>query len=132
MTMTKNPSRQGPLYAYVDINMTDLTSGVESDVAMDLPPNSVIIQGRLVTTEAWNSTTSDVLTVGDATDPDRYLANGDIRSLGAIVPLVPTGFIATGEGLKVLWTSGGGTPTTGKVRLEVMYFILGRAESTFG
>jgi len=130
--LTKNPSRQGPLIAHVDINMADLVSGVASAVAMDIPPNAVIIQGSLITTEAWDSTTSDVLSVGDDTSANRYLADGDIRALGAVVPLVPTGFISTGEGLKVTWTSGGGTPTTGQVRLMVMYYILGRAESTLG
>jgi hypothetical protein len=130
--LTKNPSRQGPLYAYVDIDMADLVSGVASDVVMDIPPNAVIIGGRVVTTEAWNSTTSDVMSVGDESDDDRYLASGNIRALGAVVDLVDTGFISTGEGLRVLWTSGGGTPTTGKVRLEVSYFIIGRCESTLG
>lgn len=132
MAITKNANRQMPLYAYVDINMADLTTDTASAVVMDLPPNSVVISGRLVTTEAWNSTTSDVMDVGDATSATRYLSNGNIRTLGAVVALVPTGFISTGEGLKVTWTSGGGTPTTGKVRLEVMYFVVGRSQSTLG
>lgn len=38
MAITKNSNRQMPLYAYVDINMTDLTSDTASDVVMDLPP----------------------------------------------------------------------------------------------
>lgn len=132
MAITKNSNRQMPLYAYVDINMTDLTSDTASDVVMDLPPNSVVISGRLVTTEAWNSTSTDVIDVGDATSATRYLSNGNIRALGAVVALVPTGFVSTGEGLKVTWTSGGGSPTTGKVRLEVMYFVVGRSQSTLG
>lgn len=132
MAITKDANRQMPLYAAVDISFSDLTSGAASTVAIDLPPNSVIIQGRLVTTQAWNSTASDVMDVGDATSATRYLTDGNIRALGAIVALVPTGFISTGEGLKVTWTSGGGTPTTGKVRLEVMYFVVGRSQSTVG
>jgi hypothetical protein len=50
------------------------------------------------------------------------------------VPLVPTGFIhtATQPALTVTWTSGGGTPTTGKVRLEVEYYVRGRAAFSQG
>lgn len=132
MTITKNVGRQAPQFAYVDIELADMVSGVASNVAMDMPPNSVILSGQLITTEAWNSTTSDVMDVGDATSATRYLTDGNIRAAGARVPLVPTGFISTGEGLKVTWTSGGGTPTTGKVRLEVMYFTKDRAQTTVG
>jgi len=132
MTITKDCNRQDLKIAWVDINMSDLVSGTASAVVMDIPPNAVIWGGQLITTEAWNSTTSDVLDVGDATSATRYLTDGDIRALAARVPLVPTGFLSTGEGLKVLWTSGGGTPTTGKVRLEVAYYIQGRADSTLG
>ena len=130
--MNKNFNRQSLQVAYADIALADLTSAVASPVAIDMPPNAVIVAGSLVTTQAWNSTTSDVMSVGDATTAARYLTDGNIRAAGAVVPLVPTGFIGIGEGLKVTWTSGGGTPTTGKVRLMVQYYILGRAESTIG
>ena len=132
MPITKNTERQSVLCAWVDINLADLAHNVQSNVAIDMPVGAVILSGQLVTTEAWNSTTSDVLDVGDATSATRYLTDGNIRALGARVALVPTGFISTGEGLRVTWTSGGGTPTTGKVRLEVQYFIRGRATATVG
>ena len=131
MPITKNTARQCPAFAWVDINLADLASGVDVE-AIDLPPNAVITSGQTVTTEAWNSTTSDVLDVGDSGSQNRYLNDGNIRALGARVALVPTGYVHTGGALTVRWVSGGGTPTTGKVRLEVEYFVKGRAESTFG
>ena len=133
MTITKNSARQELITAYVDINLADLTTNVAAN-AMDLPPNAVVVSGRLVTTEAWNSTTSDVLDVGDVTSATRYLTDGNIRSLAAVVALVPTGFIhtTTEKQLTVTWTSGGGTPTTGKVRLEVQYYARGRAAFSQG
>ena len=131
MAITKNAARQAPKLAWVDINLANLTSG--SDVAaIDLPPNSVVLSGQLVTTEAWNSTSTDVMDVGDAGSQNRYLNDGNIRSLGARVALVPTGYVTDGNPITVRWVSGGGTPTTGKVRLEVMYFQKGRADSTTG
>ena len=132
MPITKNTERQSTLLAWVDINLADVATNVQSNVAIDLPVGAVILSGQLITTEAWNSTTSDVMDVGDASSATRYLTDGNIRALGARVPMVPTGFISTGEGLRVTWTSGGGTPTTGKVRLEVEYYIKGRATSTVG
>lgn len=133
MPITKNSNRQELIVAHVDISYADLVNNV-AQAALDLPPNAVIVDGALVTTEAWNSVTSDVMDVGDATSGVRYLTDGNIRALGARVPLVPTGFLTTPTqpSLTVTWTSVGGLPTTGKVRLEVMYFVKGRAAFAYG
>lgn len=130
MTIAKNYARQDVKFAYVDINLADLVSGSDFE-AIDLPPNSVVLSGQTITTEAWNSTTSDVLDVGDGDSQNRYLNDGNMHALAARVPLVPTGYITNGNPLTVRWTSGGGTPTTGKVRLEVQYAQLGRSDSTY-
>ena len=131
MAITKDVNRQKPEIAIVDINMSDLTSGTASSVVMDIPAGAVVAFGDLFTTEAWDSTSTDVMSVGDATSATRYLSGGNIRALAARVALVPTGFVSTGEGLKVTWTSGGGSPTTGSVRLMVGYYIIGKADSTY-
>lgn len=133
MPITKNAGRQELIVAHVDIGVADVVNNVAQG-ALDLPVGAVIVSGALVTTEAWNSTTSDVMDVGDVTSAVRYLTDGNIRALGARVPLVPTGFThtSTEKQLTVTWTSGGGTPTTGKSRLEVQYFVKGRAAFTQG
>lgn len=133
MPIKKNSARQELIQAYVDINLADVTSGVDYE-AMDLPVGAVIVDGSTVTTEAWNSTSTDVLDVGDSGSQNRYLNDGNIRSLGARVALVPTGKVHTAADnkLTVRWVSGGGTPSTGKVRLEVTYYVLGRAAFSQG
>lgn len=131
MAITKNAARQAPKLAWVDINLADLVSGTDF-AAIDLPPNAVVLSGQLVTTQAWNSTDTDVMDVGDAGSQNRYLNDGNIRALAARVALVPTGFVTTGNPITVRWVSGGGTPSTGKVRLEVQYYQQGRADSTTG
>lgn len=133
MPITRNSARQELIVAHVDINLADVVSGA-AQAAIDVPPGAIVTGGRAITTEAWNSTSTDTLSVGDATSATRYLSGGNIRSLAANVPLVPTGFIhtATEKQITVTWTSGGGTPTTGKVRLEVHYFVRGRAAFSQG
>lgn len=133
MPITRNANRQELIIAHVDINLADVATGV-AQAAVDLPPNAIVSGGRIITTEAWNSTSTDVMSVGDVTSATRYLSGGNIRALAANVPLVPTGFVHTPveKQLTVTWTSGGGTPTTGKVRLEVHYFVKGRAAFSQG
>ena len=94
MPITKQSGRQELIVAHVNINLADVVNNV-AQAAIDLPPNAVLVDGSLVTTEAWNSTTSDVMDVGDATTQNRYLNDGNIRALGAHVALVPTGFVHT-------------------------------------
>lgn len=113
-----------------EIVLADLAgkSGTDLACGIKLPLGAMITGGRLITTEAWNSTTSDVLDVGDADAQNRYLNDGNIRAAGAVVPLVPTGYVCPApKELTVRWTSGGGTPTTGKVKLVVEYVVARRA-----
>lgn len=133
MPISKNPNRQELIVAHVDIGVADVVNNV-AQAAIDLPVNAIVVDGSLVTTEAWNSTTSDVMDVGDVTTPTRYLTDGNIRALNARVPLVPTGFVhtPTEKALTVTWTSGGGVPTTGKSRLEVRYYVKGRTAFSQG
>ena len=130
MAITKDANVQAVVSKTVTINLADVTTGVDYE-AMDLPPNSIIQYGDLYTTEAWNSTTSDVLDVGDSASQNCYLNDGNIRTLAARVPLVPTSFVHPGGALTVRWVSGGGTPTTGKVRLTVNYIQLGKSIATY-
>lgn len=131
MAITKDFNRQFEQVATVTFKFSALTTGVDAE-AIDLPVGAVITAGTLYTTEAWNSTTSDVLDVGDAVSQNRYLNDGNIRAAGALVALVPTGYVHAGGPLTVRWVSGGGTPTTGEVRLMVKYVIQGASHGTFG
>ena len=132
MPITKNSARQCPVVAHVDINLADLVSGTDLQ-AIELPLNAVVIDGGITVTEVFNSTTSDVIDVGDATSQNRYLNDGNLRTL-ARIPLVPTGFKTTTSerNITVRWVSGGGTPTTGKARLDVTYYVVGRSEFSQG
>ena len=125
-------ARQCPTVAYIDIVLANMTTGVDVNI-IEVPQGAVIIEGNIVTTEAWNSTSTDVLDVGDAGSQNRYLNDGNIRALAALVALVPTGYAYTAPTkLTARWVSGGGSPTTGKARIRVMYYVQGRAEFAQG
>ena len=130
MAITKNTARQCLEVAFVDFALADLVNG--SDVeAIDLPPNAVITAGSVVTTQAFNSGTTDVIDVGDATTQNRYLNDASIAATGVDV-LVPTGHVHTGGAITVRWTGAGTAATTGRARLQLEYYVVGRAETTFG
>lgn len=132
MAITKNPGRQEAIVAYVDVNLADLATGVDA-VAIDLPPNAVVIGGDIVATEAFNSTSTDVVDVGDSASENRYLNDGSVHT-AIRTALVPTGYVTlpTTRQITVRWTSGGGVPTTGKFRLTVEYYVLKRAAFSQG
>ena len=132
MPITKDANVQEVCSKSVTIGFADVVQNV-AVAAIDIPPNSIILSGHLFTTQAWNSTTSDVLGVGDAGLATRYITDGAIRAAsGAQVPLVPTGFTHPGGPLTVTHTAGtAGTATTGSTRLTVTYITLGKSYSTY-
>jgi hypothetical protein len=127
MTITKNSGRQELIVATVDIGFADLVSGADLP-AIDLPRNAVVTGGDVVVTTAFNSATSDVLDVGDASSENRYLNDANLASAGRTA-LVPTGFVTTSTqpALTVRWVGAGAAPTAGAVRLTVQYYVKGRA-----
>lgn len=129
MAITKVAERQTPLVATVDINYTDIVSGVAA-AAIDLPPDAVVTGGDVAVVTPFNSGTSDVLDVGDAGSGSRYLNDANIHAAGRTA-LVPTGYRHPGGALTVTLTAAGAAATAGKVRLTVEYIQLGRSSETY-
>lgn len=132
MAITKNAARQELVVAHVDISYADLVSGTAAN-AIDLPTNAVVVGGDVVVTTAFNSGTSDVITVGDVTTANRYLGSTSIAS-AARTALVPTGFVSTTTqpSVRVTWTAVGTAATAGALRLTVTYYVKGRAAFSQG
>lgn len=127
MTITKNPARQELVAAYVDFTFADLASGVDFP-AIQLPAGAVVTGGDVTVKTAFNSATSDVVDVGDATVENRYLNDGALSAV-ARVPLVPTGFVTTPtqRDITLRWVGVSTAPTAGAARLSVQYYVQGRA-----
>lgn len=123
--------RQEPILSYIDVVLANLATTVAKNL-IEVPAGAVITKGAVVVTEVFDSTTSDAADFGDAGDPNRYLGALDLQALG-VTPLVPTGYVYTAPTkLDVVWTSGGGVPTTGKFRLWVLYYVTGREDFSQG
>lgn len=131
MPITKKAARQHVICAYVDINFSDLASG-SAAAAIQLPANAVVLSGYLDTLTAFNSATSDVLSVGDSGSATRYLSGSNIHATGT-ASLTRTGYQYTAQSdITVTWTGVGAAPTAGVVRLYVTYVVLGREQFSQG
>lgn len=110
------------------------TSGAEANFTlvqanvfdvMDMPPSAVVIGGDVVTETAVGGSTAYNVKVGDATSDVRYLGTTDKVAAGRTA-LVPTGFVTTGEKIRLTVTPTVGAATSGKITLRVMFVIRGR------
>lgn len=101
---------------------------VKDAVAIELPYKSQILGGALTVLTAFNSGTSDTMSVGDAASSARYKALTTVAT-GAHLALVPTGYDPdTPDHVTVRWIRLGATaPTAGQARLSVKYIRNGRA-----
>lgn len=131
MPVTLNAGRQYKLVAEIAVNLADLASGVAQDV-IKLPAGSVIHGGRIYTDTAFNSGTSDTLSVGDSVLGTRYFnANTTVlRTAGttAEFAVAANGYkYSASNAIRLTWTGAGTAATTGSARLYVEYSVDGKA-----
>jgi len=92
-------------------------------VVIPLPPGATVIGGAVIRTQAFDAATFTV-TVGDADDDNRYLAATDVKAVG-ITPLVPTGYVGTGQNIEII-VDAADVCTTGICTGRVEYVVAGR------
>jgi hypothetical protein len=85
----------------------------------------VVVGGSLHVETAFD-TASYAVIIGDADDTDRYLATAD-RKAAALTALVPTGYVSTGQNIRITITNAD-VCTTGKAHVRIDYIIPGRAD----
>lgn len=122
-----NTFRQSVLYADREFTLSDLTSGVPFP-AIYLKPGTRILRGFVDITTAFNSGTSDTISVGDTEgtdDVDRYLAASGTAHTGGMVkftlPPLTDAVIGTTEALTITWTGVGTAATAGAGRVAIEY-----------
>ena len=127
MAFTKDSGRQNVKYAEALIGFADLTTGVAKAV-VKLPLGASVLSGDVVVDTAWDSATSAVMVVGDASTANRYFASASIKTAGRTA-LVPTGFVTTitQPNVEATITVVGAT-TAGSLRVRVAYVAANRAD----
>ncbi len=132
---------QWPLTAEFVINLTDTvvnTTGAEEAVgtvgshvfdAINLPANAIVVGGAVTTEVAATGPTALNISVGDSVSATRYLGATD-RAAAGRTALVPTGYVGTGENLRVTIAPTVGAATAGKVSVHVQYIIRNRVTET--
>lgn len=130
MAITKDAGAQSSSIKKVDFTFADLSAVTGTDnEAMGLPSDAIVIQGAIIITTPFNSTTN-TFTVGDKTSNSRYKSGIDAKT-AAMTTLVPTGITTNNANLRtlVINTSFTGTaPTAGAGTLIVEYLQTTRAD----
>lgn len=129
MSITKDAGVQAPSVKRVEFALANFTSGAAA-VAIDLPSDAEVTGGSVVVSTAFNSGTSDTLTVGDLTTNDRYKAGVDGQT-AARTALIPTGLVvstANQRQVVIKWTGVGTAATAGAGHLLVEYIQTSRAD----
>lgn len=109
------------------IPYASLTSGAAFASSLALPVGAVVIAGQVAIDTAFNSGTSDVVVVGDATTANRYVASTDIHTGAATpIPFVPTGYVHTASEpvIKLTWTKVSTAPSAGSLTVTVSYYLV--------
>lgn len=91
-----------------------------------LPKGARVIAGALIVETVSNDAGTTTLAVGDVDSTSRYLSATTVKSAARTV-LVPTGYTGTGQDIRITLANGSGGATTGKIRVEVLYVIDGKA-----
>jgi hypothetical protein len=109
-------------------------SGVDDDFkvvgshafdALLLPQGAILTGGEVVTETAVTGATAYNVKVGDSNDDDRYLSATDRVTAGRTA-LVPTGYVSSGEQVRVTVTPTVADATAGKVTVRITYVIRNR------
>lgn len=116
------------------------TSGVEEGFATaaahvfdiaPLPYGAVVCGGDVVTETAFTTSSAVNVKVGDATSDVRYLGSTDRISAGRTA-LVPTGFVSTGEDIRLTVTPVTSTAGAGKMTVRIQYTMKNRVNEVTG
>jgi len=107
------------------VDFGEANTSATTVVVIPLPPNSTVVGGSVDRNEAFDAATFNI-TVGDNTDPDRYLGTTDVKAVGSTA-LVPTGYLnAAGENIELTFTAAD-VCTTGNATVRVQYVVQDRA-----
>ncbi len=116
-----------------DANSAGIADGTGSSLSgiafnlFELPAGAIVTGGDVKVLTAFNSGTSDVLSIGDSGSATRYLSSQSIASAARTALTIPNRQSATTEKVLATWTGVGAVPTAGQAHITLSYIIPGRA-----
>lgn len=90
-----------------------------------LPVNAVVVGGDVVTETAFSGSTAYNVSVGDSGSATRYLGATD-KTTAARTALTLTGYVGTGEDIRLTVAPTVAPATAGKLTVRVLYVIRDR------
>jgi len=125
--------RQYALRAVVDIDLADVSDEL-SKAALQLPQNAVVTAIDLIVDTVFDDTTTETLSIGDATSATRYGTTIALGVAGLIAGVAPTGFQTTDAEpeITIVYAGGTGDAAVGAARLIVEYIVAGRHNENQG
>ena len=93
---------------------------------INIPEGAIVVGGDVVTTTAFTGSTAYNVIVGDSGSTNRYLGTTD-KTTAARTALVPTGYVSTGQNLRITVTPTVAAATAGAITVRVEYIIPGCA-----
>ena len=121
-----------------DVNSSGIKDGTGSSLSgiafnlFELPAGAVVLGGDIQVLTAFNSVTSDVLSIGDSGSATRYASSVNIKSAARTALTVPARQVSSTEKVLATWTGTGTAPTAGQVLVTLQYIILGRSVENQG
>jgi hypothetical protein len=129
MANLKNFGRQYVLGGEQTISFDDLINGsISTTMKAALPPGAILMSGGLIIETAWNSATSAVVDIGDATTNTKFATGLNLKSAaGTFLPLTGIGIKQTaGDDITFKLTEVGATATAGTARFVYTYLVQNR------
>lgn len=131
MSINYSIAMQRPRAAYIEADFGDLPSGVFTPIGIQLPPGSIVVNGRILVLTASDAVTSETLTLGTA---------GSAASLGSVANSKTAGGTAanpdsapsTGVRNIGLTRTAVGAQTVGQYGVWIEYLLAGASDGTQG
>lgn len=121
-----------------DVNSDGIKAGTGSSLSgvafnlFELPAGAIVVGGDIKVLTAFNSATSDVLSIGDSGSATRYASSQSIASVARAALTIPARQTASTEKVLATWTGSGTAPTAGQVHVTLQYIIPGRSVENQG
>lgn len=121
-----------------DANSDGIGAGTGSSLSgipfnlFELPAGAIVLDGDVKVLTAFNSATTDTLSIGDSGSATRYASAVNIKTAARTALTVPARQVSGTEKVVATWTGAGAAPTAGLVHVSLQYIIPGRAVENQG